>query len=72
MEAIIGIVLLIVLLLLGVPILFCFAAAALVISALLGTDPSFMLPTAYGKLSGIVLLSIPLFIMAGGIMAKGD
>lgn len=71
MEAIIGIVLLIVLLLLGVPILFCFAAAALLISALNGSDVSFMLPTAYGNLSGIVLLSIPMFIMAGGVMARG-
>jgi len=62
---------LVVLLLIGVPVPFSFGGAVVWLVFTLGYEPSFLLPTAYSKLSGVVLLAIPLFIMAGGIMEKG-
>ena len=68
---ILGIVVLIAFLLLGVPVFYSFAAGSMFILLAAGIDSGYMLPTAYGKLTSVVLLSIPMFIMAGGIMAKG-
>jgi len=37
----------------------------------LGYDPSFLLPYAFSRMSSIVLLAIPLFILVGGTVDKG-
>jgi len=64
-------IILIVILILGVPVPLAFFASALVIVICGGYDPGFLLPHGYSKISTVVLLSIPLFILAGSIMEKG-
>lgn len=71
MEIITGIILLIGLLVLGVKVPFCFGATIIwyVYSLKLGT--SWIISNGYAKVNSILLLSIPMFILAGGIMEKG-
>lgn len=72
MEVLVAFVILVALLLIGIPVPFCFGGAIIWMVLTLGYSPVMLLPTAYSKLSGVVLLAIPLFIMAGGIMEKGQ
>lgn len=67
----IGFVLLVIMLIIGVPVMYCFGAALIFCSMTLGYEPTMIFPTMYGKLSSVVLLSIPLFILAGKIMEHG-
>lgn len=67
----IGIILLVVTLIIGVPVPFCFGASTIFLVFSLGYDPSFLLPVGYSKMSSVVLLAIPLFVLAGGIIEKG-
>lgn len=71
MIMVIGFVLLVMLLIIGIPVLYCFAAVTIFFAMFLGYTPMALFPTMYGKLSNVVLLSIPLFIMAGGVMEHG-
>jgi tripartite ATP-independent transporter DctM subunit len=66
-----GFLLLIILLIIGVPVLYCFGCVVVLYSMTLGYNALGLLPTMYGKLTSFTLLSIPLFIMAGGVMEKG-
>lgn len=66
-----GFVLLVVLLVLGVPVVFCFGSVIILFSVTFGYTALGLFPTMYGKLASVVLLSIPMFIMAGGVMEKG-
>lgn len=70
MHVQIGLLLLVAALVLGVPVPFAFFGSVAYMVVALGYDPSFLLPYGYSTLSTIVLLAIPLFIMAGGIMEK--
>lgn len=63
--------LLIVLLISGVPVIYSFGSAVILLSSTLRFSATAAFPTMYDKLSSVVLLSIPMFIMAGGIMEKG-
>ena len=67
----IGFVLLVVLLIMGVPVLYCFGATIILYAAEFGHKALGLFPTMFGKLSTVTLLTIPLFIMAGGIMERG-
>ncbi|MEN1758962.1 TRAP transporter large permease [Anoxynatronum sibiricum] len=58
-------------LLIGVPIPFAFFASSIVVVILGGYDPSFLLPYGYAQASSIILVAIPLFILAGGLMERG-
>lgn len=69
--AIIGIVMLVTLLVIGVPVPFCFAASVVFMIVAGGYDPSLPLHFGYYKMNSLILLAIPLFIMAGGIMSEG-
>ena len=71
MLAIIGIVILIILLIIGVPVPFCFAASVVFMIVAGGYAPSLPLHFGYYKMNSLILLAIPLFIMAGGIMGEG-
>jgi len=64
--------LLIVLFLIGVPVGFSFALVVVSMALLLGYDLGFLLPYAFEKMSTMIILSIPLFIIAGIIMEKGN
>ncbi|MGI6616552.1 MAG: TRAP transporter large permease [Saccharofermentanales bacterium] len=70
-HLLISFVILIVLLILGVPVMYCFGASLLYAGSTLGYTATSIMPTIYGKLSSVVLLSIMLFILAGKIMEKG-
>jgi C4-dicarboxylate transporter, DctM subunit len=60
------------LLILGVPVPLCFAAAVLLL-VLFGdyASANFLVGAGFNQLSSIVLVAIPLYILAGGIMAAG-
>jgi len=68
----IGLLLLIILFLLGVPIAFGFMSVVLFLILTLGYDPQFLLPYSFKKMYSLVLLALPLFVIAGGIMERGN
>lgn len=68
---IIAVILLIILLVVGVPIPFAFSGVTIALVAILGYDPSFLIPASYGKINSLVLLCIPLFMLAGAIIREG-
>jgi C4-dicarboxylate transporter, DctM subunit len=72
MTVLVDALLLSVLLVLGVPVPLCFAAAVLFL-VLTGNygDPSFLIAAGFGKIGSIVIIAIPLYILAGGIMSHG-
>lgn len=55
----------------GVPIPFAFAAPVVLFVFAMDLDPRMLLITTFEKVSSMVLLAIPFFIMAGGVMEKG-
>lgn len=65
-------ILLLVLLCFGIPVPFAFFGTSMLLVFLGGYDTSFLLPYGYTKVSSYVLLAIPLFIMAGGIIERSD
>lgn len=69
--ALIGIAILVTLLIVGVPVPFSFAGAMVFIMGAANYDPSMALHFGYYKLNSLILLAMPLFIMAGGIMGEG-
>ena len=64
--------LLIILFISGVPIAFSFALVVVLMASILGYDLAFLLPYSFERMSSMIILSIPLFIIAGHIMEKGD
>lgn len=66
----IAVLVLVVVLLLGVPIPFAFFASSLVIVLGGGYDYTFLLPYGFSKVSSLILVAIPLFILAGNLMEK--
>src|SRR6056297_3608502 len=72
MELLIMFILLVVLLVFGVPVPFCFGGAIIYMSVILGFPIAPLFGTAYAKLTSLTLLAIPMFILAGGIMEKGN
>lgn len=67
----IAILILVGLLVIGVPVPFVFITTAIYLIFALGYDPSFLIPYGFSELNNTVLLAIPLFIIAGGIMGTG-
>jgi C4-dicarboxylate transporter DctM subunit len=59
---------LVLLIVIGFPIAFAFAAATLVIAGLTGRDLALILPQAFWQTGGFALLALPLFIIAGSVM----
>lgn len=62
--------LVILLLLSGLPVPFCFMLTTAFLIFVLGYDPSFLIPYSYNQMSSMVLLCIPMFILVGGLMDK--
>ena len=71
MEPLAAFCLLVLALLSGVPVAFAFLFGAIFLVIAQDYSPSFLLPYAVGQISSIILLTIPLFIMAGGLMQHG-
>jgi tripartite ATP-independent transporter DctM subunit len=60
------------LLIAGVPVPFCFAGATLFLFAFGDINSaSFLIGAGFSKVSSIILIAIPLYILAGGIMSQG-
>lgn len=70
MTIFLSLAVLVALLILGVPIPFAFMGSSLLLILTEGYDPSFLLPFGYSKMSTIVILAIPLFIIAGGLINR--
>jgi len=72
-NIILDILLLTVLLILGVPVPFCFAAAVLFLF-LTGdyASTNFLVAAGFNRTSSIILLAMPLFILVGEIMSTGS
>lgn len=68
---IVAFILLVIILILGVPVPLAFLASSLFIVVTCSYSADFLLPYGYSKLSTVVLLAIPLFILAGSLMEKG-
>lgn len=66
-----SIIVLIITLVLGIPVPLAFVAATLFIVLGYGIDPSFLMPYGISKVNSIIILTIPLFIIAGSIMNFG-
>ena len=58
-------------LIIGMAVPFAFGLTIIYIAMDTGTDVTSLLPSGYWRMNTLVLLAIPLFILAGGIMEKG-
>lgn len=67
----IGIGILVIALIIGIPVPFAFYAAVIYMIIVFDYEPSFLLPYGFNQMSSALLLAIPLFIMAGGLIEKG-
>ena len=67
-----SLIMLLVLLILGLPVVFAFTACTLYFLFTGGYQVDFLVPYGFSKVGTSTLLAIPLFIMAGGLMARGD
>ena len=66
-----ALLLLCVVLVIGLPVPLAFGAIMIYLAIVAGEDPTVFLNAGYWRMNNIVLLAIPLFILAGGIMEKG-
>jgi len=69
-DILIDLIILLGLLALGVPVPFCFMAAVLYLVILHGYNFEFLFSIAFYSLNSLTLLSVPFFIMAGGLMGS--
>ena len=58
-------------LILGMPVPFAFGLTMIYIAFATGIDVTTLLPSGHWRMNALVLLAIPLFIMAGGLMERG-
>ncbi|GAH40756.1 unnamed protein product, partial [marine sediment metagenome] len=70
MDIIIDLAILIGLLVLGVPVPFCFMAAVLFMFTLGNYDPMFIMATGFHKINSMAVLCILFFILMGGLMSS--
>ena len=71
MDVIADLAILVGLLVLGVPVPFCFMAAVLFMFILGGYDPTFVMATGFHKINSMAVLCILFFILMGGLMTSG-
>jgi tripartite ATP-independent transporter DctM subunit len=70
MITILSLVILVVALLIGIPVPFAFLASATYLIFIFDYDPSFLLPFGFSRMNSTVILAIPLFIIAGGLINR--
>jgi len=70
MDIIIDLAILIGLLVLGVPVPFCFMAAVLFLFTLGNYDPMFIMATGFHKINSMAVLCVLFFILMGGLMGS--
>jgi tripartite ATP-independent transporter DctM subunit len=70
MDIIIDLAILVGLLVLGVPVPFCFMAAVLFLFTLGNYDPMFIMATGFHKINSMAVLCVLFFILMGGLMSS--
>lgn len=70
MDIIIDLAILIGLLVLGVPVPFCFMAAVLFLFTMGNYDPMFIMATGFHKINSMAVLCVLFFILMGGLMGS--
>ncbi|AHL74367.1 C4-dicarboxylate ABC transporter permease [Stutzerimonas stutzeri] len=71
MGAVIAIIAVVVLMMIGVPVVFSFAAMTLVLSFVYEVDISSLMTTGFWSVNSVILLALPLFVMTGYLMQAG-
>lgn len=71
MGALLAIGTVVILMIIGVPVVFSFAAMTLVLSFAYDVDISSLMTTGFWSINSIILLALPLFIMTGYLMQSG-
>ena len=70
MITVLSLVILVVALIIGVPVPFAFLASGTYLIYVFDYDPSFLLPFGFSRMDSTVILAIPLFIIAGGLINR--
>ncbi|OXY82207.1 TRAP transporter large permease [Oceanimonas doudoroffii] len=71
MGALLAIVAVVVLMMIGVPVVFSFAAMTFILSIIYDVDISSLMTTGFWSVNSIILLALPLFVMTGYLMQAG-
>ena len=71
MIIIVALIVLLIGLFIGVPIPLAFLMSSLSIVLTSGIDPIFLLPYGFSQINSVLLLTIPLFVLAGSVMNQG-
>lgn len=71
MGALLAILAVVVLMMIGVPVVFSFAAMTLILSIIYEIDISSLMTTGFWSVNSIILLALPLFVMTGYLMQAG-
>ncbi|WBU53033.1 TRAP transporter large permease [Paracoccus sp. SCSIO 75233] len=71
MGALVAILVVIILMFLGVPVVFSFAAMTLTLSLIYGIEISSLMTTGFWAVNSVILLALPLFIMTGYVLQSG-
>ena len=67
----IGLILLILLMVLGIPVAMAFGAMAIFLAVSFDVNSRLLIPTAFYQIKSVVLLTIPFFILVGSLMSTG-
>lgn len=71
MGALLAIVAVVVLMMIGVPVVFSFAAMTMILSIIYDVDISSLMTTGFWSVNSVILIALPLFIMTGYLMQAG-
>lgn len=71
MGALLAILVVVICIIIGVPVVFAFAAMTLFLTIAYGIDISFVMTTGFWSINSVILIALPLFIMMGYIMQSG-
>lgn len=71
MGALLAIVAVVVLMMIGVPVVFSFAAMTMILSVVYEVDISSLMTTGFWSVNSVILIALPLFIMTGYLMQAG-
>ena len=71
MGAVLAILTVILCMMIGVPVVFAFAAMTLVLTLVYDVHLSFVMTTGFWSVNSVILIALPLFIMTGYLMQAG-
>lgn len=71
MGALLAIIAVVGLMMIGVPVVFSFAAMTLILSFIYDVDVSSLMTTGFWSVNSVILVALPLFVMTGYLMQTG-